>query len=194
MKHFAFCKGILAAVALAVALPGAARAQSTDNDGCTKATLKGDYAFTVYGQVFPPGKPVITRDGVAMTHFDGKGGITQVDFVMQYPDMSGGSSPVPNGDPPDGTTNFNVGEKGTYTVFEDCTGQMEIDFPPIGGGGAVIKLRFVLSDEGRAIHTTVYWAQPPQPPTAEPVVLPALIHSEGRKLGAIRQDHDHDKR
>ncbi|MFZ0818513.1 MAG: hypothetical protein WAM91_00470 [Candidatus Acidiferrales bacterium] len=175
------CKGILGALALVIALPGAVRAQSTDNDGCTNATLHGDYAFTINGQIFPPGKPVITRDGIAMTHFDGKGGFTQVDFVMQYPDMTGNSSPVPNGDPPDATTSFNVNESGTYTVFKDCTGEMVINFPPIGTGGAVIKLRFVLSNKGRAIHTTVYSAQPPNAPGP----VPALIHSEGHKLGDV---------
>ncbi|MGH8266397.1 MAG: hypothetical protein ACRETH_04415 [Steroidobacteraceae bacterium] len=172
-------QALLGALLLTSALPGAALAQSTDNDGCSNATLSGDYAFTINGQVFPPGMPVVTRDGVAMTHFDGKGGLTQVDFVMQYPDKMGGSSPVPG--EPDGVTGFNTGEGGKYTVFEGCSGEMEIDFPPIGMGGAVIKARFVLGDGGRSIHTTVYWAQPPH--AAGPV--PAVIHSEGRKLRGL---------
>jgi hypothetical protein len=175
------CKIALAAIGLALLLPGAARAQTGDNDGCGYATLSGDYAFTISGQIFSP-KGTITREGVAMTHFDGKGGITQVDFVMQYPDMSTppGSSQVPG--TPDLNTNFNTGETGTYTVFEDCTGEMEIDFPPQTAGGAVIKLRFALSDEGRAIHTEVYYVKPPQATGS----VPALIHSEGRKLGLNR--------
>ena len=155
-----------------------ATARADDNDHCSNATLRGDYAFVVYGQIFPPGKPSITRDGVAMTHFNGAGGLSQNDFVMQYPDMLGMSSPVPNGDPADPTTGFNVGETGTYEVHEDCTGWMEIDFPPVGAGGAVIKGRLVLSERGRAIHLTVYSAQPPQAPGP----VPALIHSEGHKL------------
>ncbi len=182
------CKAALAALAVAIALPGAARAQSANN-GCSNATLVGDYTFTVNGQVFPPGNPAITRDGVALTHFDGKGGVTQVDFVMQYPDKMGGASPVANGDSPDPVTGFNVGEQGTYTVFEDCTGQMEIDFPPINGGGAIIKLRFALSDQGTVMHSTVYYAKPPDVscPTGAPVPcpVPALIHSEGHKLGTV---------
>jgi hypothetical protein len=40
-------KGMFAAVISLPALSGVARAQSTDNDGCTNATLKGDYAFSV---------------------------------------------------------------------------------------------------------------------------------------------------
>jgi hypothetical protein len=169
---------MFSAFSLALAVTAAPRAHASD-EKCSNATLEGDYAFTVNGQIFPPGQAVITRDGVAKTHFIGKGGLTQMDFVMQYPDKTGASSPVPNGDPPDGVTGFNVGEQGTYTVFEDCTGEMMIEFPPIGGGGAIIKARFVLSDEGRAMHTTVYSAQPPQ--ARGPV--PALIHSEGLKLG-----------
>ena len=90
-----------------------------------------------------------------MTQFDGRGGLTQVDFLDA---MSGNASPVPG--TPDPNTGFNTGEGGKYTVFEDCTGEMEIDFAPQSANGPVIKLRFVLSDEGRAIHTEVYSAMP----------------------------------
>lgn len=170
------CSGTLLTLGLALAVSVTARA--ADNDHCSNATLHGDYAFTINGQVFVPGKPVVTRDGVAMTHFDGNGLLSQNDFVMQYPDALGMSSPVPSGDPPDPTTSFNTGETGTYQVYEDCTGWMEIDFPPIGAGGAVVKGRIVLSDHGRAIHLTVYSAKPPHAPGA----VPAVIHSEGHKL------------
>ena len=164
--------------ALGIGLAASTSAHAGDFYHCSDATLRGDYAFTISGQVFPPGKPVVTRDGVAMTHFDGHGLLTQNDFVMQYPDMAGMSSPVPNADPPDATTGFNTGETGTYQVYEDCTGWIEIDFPPVGGGGAVVKGRIVLSNDGRSIHLTVYSAQPPH--AAAPV--PAIIHSEGHKL------------
>ncbi len=167
----------ISAMALGLALAAASGAQASE-DRCSNETLHGDYAFTINGQVFPPGKPVITRDGVARTHFDGNGVLRQVDFVMQFPDMTGDSSPVLNGDEPDSVTSFNVGERGTYTVFPDCTGEMTINFPPIGSGGAIVKGRFVLSDGGRTIHTTIYFAQPPG--AAGPA--PALIHSEGHKI------------
>ena len=170
------CSATLSALGIALALSVSARA--ADDDHCSNATLHGDYAFAINGQVFPPDQPIVTRDGVAMTHFDGNGVLWQNDFVMQYPDMKGGSSPVLNGDPPDPTTGFNTGETGTYQVYEDCTGWLEIDFPPIGAGGAVVKGRIVLSDHGRAVHLTVYSAQPPHAPGP----VPALIHSEGHKL------------
>ena len=47
-------------LAAAIALPAlsdVARAQNGDNDGCTNATLKGDYAFSVKGWGFPSGQP-----------------------------------------------------------------------------------------------------------------------------------------
>jgi len=168
-------RSLLAVAVLAVTLGGVARAHD-DDAPCSKALLHGDYAFTITGQIFPPGKPVVTREGVAMTHFNGDGTLTQTDFVMQYPDMAGGSSPVPG--EPDGVTQFNTGEQGSYQVFANCTGEMEIDFPPLGDGGAVIKARFVLSRDGDAIHTVVYFAQPP----GAPGPVPAMIQSEGRRL------------
>lgn len=172
---------LLTATLAVLAAGPLALAQTMDSDHCSDSTLNGDYAFTVYGQIFPATGAVVTRDGVAITHFDGVGNLKQADFIMQFPDKNGGSSPVP-GEPvpggPDGVTGFNGGEQGTYHVFADCTGEFEIDFPPIGMGGAVIKARFVLADHGRHIHTTVYSAQPPHAPGP----VPALIHSEGEKL------------
>ncbi len=154
----------------------ATRAQAFEGLLCSNATLRGEYAFTIDGQILPPGAPVVDRRGVAMTRFDGHGGLTQMDFVMQFPDKSGGSSPVPG--TPNPTTGFNTGEQGHYVVFEDCTGDMEIDFPPLNAGGAVIKARFVLDAGGRVIHTVVYSVQPP----FSTKTVPAIIHSEGRRL------------
>jgi hypothetical protein len=60
-------KGLLAAAIALPALTGMARAQSTDDDGCTNATLKGDYAFVV-----GPSGPFVLGIG----RFDGKGNYT----------------------------------------------------------------------------------------------------------------------
>src|SRR5579885_697345 len=80
---------------LACFISGGARAQSADNDGCTNAALFGDYAFRVDGQLLPQGGPPIERQGVAMTHFDGAGRLTQVDFVMSNgAPMPGPADPV----------------------------------------------------------------------------------------------------
>jgi len=165
--------GISAAVlASTIAFAGAACAQSSDNDGCTNATLIGDYAFRISGQVFPPGAPPVDREGVAMTRFDGTGNLTQVDFVMANGVVSPG--------PPDPLTGFHVGETGWYKVFPDCTGKAEIDFPtpPGGTSGAVIDLMFVLGNHGKTIHTIVSRLVPPNSTTP----IPVSIHSDAEKL------------
>lgn len=159
---------------------GSARAQSGDNDGCSNASLNGDYAFTISGQIFIPSGPTIQREGIAMTHFDGEGKFTQVDLVLSSP-----NAPTPPGvSPVDPVTGFHTEEKGTYTVNSDCTGTFTINFPDLvtSAGteipGAIIVVKFVLSDGGRSIHTVVTSLTPPG--AKGPV--PALIRSEGRKL------------
>jgi hypothetical protein len=153
------------------------RAQTLDNDGCSDATLKGDYAFTVYGQILNVDGTVTTRTGIAMTHFDGWGGLKQIDYVSML---------TPGHNPPGGidiSPAFRQDENGTYHVNADCTGTAEIDFPkpPGGTSGAVIKLIFVLADYGREIHTVVTSLTPPN--VESPV--PVSIHSDGKKLHPI---------
>jgi len=137
-------------MAAAIALPalsGIAQAQVTDNDGCSNATLKGDYGFRIHGkllgiktvagpQIFPD--PLLT-DGVAMTFFDGKGKLSQVDYVLR--------DGVQNPGPKDPKTGFGVDENGQYTVFADCTGQFQLDLPTV-----LIEVKFVLAEEGRQIY------------------------------------------
>jgi hypothetical protein len=150
------------------------RAQTGDYDGCTNATLNGDYAFRVTGQILPPGGAPISREGVAMTHFDGQGGLTQVDFVM--------ANGVPLPGATDSQTGFHTGESGWYKVSSDCTGTAEIQFPaPPGSTGAVIDLMLVLSDHGRTIHSIVSRLVPPGSTNA----IPASIHSDAEKLGRV---------
>lgn len=162
----------LPALAAALFLPATCFAQSGDNDSCSNATLTGDYAFRISGQVLPPGAPPIQRDGVAMTSFDGKGGLKQVDFVL--------ANGLPTPGPTDPLTGFHTGETGTYQIFPDCTGTAEIKFPASPGGtGAVIDLMLVLSNHGQTIHTIVSRLVPPNSATA----LPVSIHSDAEKLG-----------
>jgi hypothetical protein len=186
-----FSKAVVAAAIMTVAIGGTTRAQSGDNDGCSNATLNGDYAFTVSGSFIttPPGGAPVTveRLGVAMTHFNGKGGLTQVDYVASNvppPALPG----MPPGIPPtDNVTGFHINETGTYTVHSDCTGTFTIDFPEFSNGwsGAVIETKFVLANHGRSIYTVVTSLTPPGPPGSKPVPLPmtsVLISSEGHKL------------
>ena len=159
----------------------ATRAQETS---CRNSTLKGDYAFTVSGQVFLPVKAVdgtittvvVQRDGIAMTHFDGDGHLSQVDFVLSSPSAP---MPVPPPTPPtDPVTGFHDMEMGTYTVFPNCTGTFTIDTPKTS---PVVVLKFALSNGGRSIHTIV--TSLTLPGAAAPT--PALIHSAGYRLGRI---------
>lgn len=150
----------------------AAAARAGDYDGCTNATLFGDYAFRVDGQLLPPGAPPVARQGVAMTHFDGAGGLSQVDFVM--------SNGAPLAGPADPATGFHIDEQGSYRVNPDCTGSAVIHFPAPPGlaSGAEIDLMFVVGAHGRVVHTIVSRVLAPG---GTPV--PASIHSDGVKMG-----------
>lgn len=70
---------------------------------CTDRLLLGDYAFIVEGLVFPaPGVEVAVR-GVHMTHFDGEGGLSQVDHLV-----IGGQPPALEWTPSTGTYRLNA--------------------------------------------------------------------------------------
>jgi hypothetical protein len=143
--------GILAAALALPAASGVARAQSTDNDGCSDATLKGDYAFVVTAltnQTFV----------VGIGRFDGKGGFTQIDYPAD------GLLAVPP------LTDFRMGQTGTYAVRADCTGTQVINLNVGGMGplGGVINNVFVISDGGRAIHGVVAGSSPPGKTTLVP--------------------------
>jgi len=170
----------LAALITVLALSSAARAQGSDNDGCSNSTLKGDYAFTVSGQIFNPDATFTLVNAVAITNFDGKtdahgkGGLTQVDFVVNNPPVPGAG-----GEPTDPLTGFRTQESGTYQVFPDCTGKATINFPPLQHG-LVIQITFVLSNQGRKIHAVVSGLTAPTP--GGPVTVPAAIRAEAEKL------------
>jgi len=168
-------RSCLAILASALLVSIGALAQSGDKDGCSDATLNGDYGFRISGQILPPGGAPTQREGVAMTHFDGQGNLTQVDFVMSNGVAAAGAT--------DPLTGFRIGETGSYRVHPDCTGTAEIRFPAPPGvsSGAVIDLMFVLSNHGRSIHTVV--SRFVLPGSSTPV--PPSIHTDGEKLGSI---------
>ncbi len=98
---------------------------------CSNRTLFGNYSFVVEGQILGVG-PV---NGVAQTHFDGAGNLTQVDFVVH-------AGVVPPGWRPGA---------GTYTVNSDCTGSAVIT--PVTG--PALNLEFVVLKNGNEIKTVV---------------------------------------
>ncbi|MBV9301786.1 MAG: hypothetical protein JOY62_17625 [Acidobacteriaceae bacterium] len=167
----------IAVAASALFIPATTFAQGNDHDGCSNETLKGDYAFRISGNILnSEGAPVVNREGVAMTHFDGNGELKQVDFVM--------ANGLAQRGPADPVTKFHIDEWGTYTVNSDCTGSAVIHFPapPHGSSGAEIELMFVLSEGGRTIHTIVTKLTPPDTTKSVPV----SIHSDGEKLQPVR--------
>jgi hypothetical protein len=102
---------------------------------CGLATLNGSYAFTIHGQIFTP-TGVALADGIALTHFDGKGYLTQVDAVAH------------NGSLPE--ESFWRSGSGNYTLDSDCKGTMSIT-----SGGMTLNLLILVAKNGRTIHTVV---------------------------------------
>lgn len=125
--------GMLAAAIALTALSGVARAH--DNNGCSNATLQGDYAFSVLTVATAGGPNVV----VGLGTFDGSGGFSQIDY------------------PGDGLrtmnlTTFRTGQTGSYTVNRDCTGFMTIN---LGAAVGFVTNAIVISDGGRSIHAVV---------------------------------------
>jgi hypothetical protein len=127
-------------LAVAIALPAvssAAWAGGSDDLGCSNATLKGDYAFSVLTIVAaaPVGPGVV----VGLGTFDGKGGFTQIDFPG-------------NGGTDLGLTAFRTGQTGSYTVNPNCTGFITID---LGATVGTVTNAIVISNGGRAVRAVI---------------------------------------
>jgi hypothetical protein len=163
-------KGMLAAAIALPALSGIARAQSTDNDGCTNATLKGDYAFSVIDFSVP-------QVVVGIKTFDGKGNFTQRDYIGDSLRTTGQTDFSTEGQ-----------ETGTYKVNADCTGSavinLNVSAVPPGTSHGVINIVFVISGGGRAVHEVVSKLIPPG--ATQPV--PTQTRADDWKVG-LDQDN-----
>lgn len=109
---------------------------------CTNATLQGNYAFTVTGQILAPAGAAGMVAGVTMTHFDANGNFTQVDHVVHA-----GIPPVEEWRP----------GHGTYHVNPDCTGYMVLYADPNEPADASppLRLEIVVTQDGNLIRTVV---------------------------------------
>jgi len=132
---------IVAAGLASVLAFSAPRAVTAGDDGgfrCSNRTLRGDYGFNIDGQIFlpAPAPPLVLR-GVAMTNFDGRGGLTQVDHATfnGVPRWPGWRPAV-----------------GSYEINPDCTGTAQI-IP--SDGSPTLNLHVVVFDRGRQIRTIV---------------------------------------
>ena len=145
----AFDVAMTVGFAVILTLSGAQRARAdeprgeaevTDADAfsaseCSDHTLRGDYAFAIDGTILTAPSPLLLR-GVAMTHFDGHGNLSQVDFVTLN-GVAGGPDWRP--------------ATGTYEINPDCTGKAQI----IPAGAPPLNLRLVVGDRGRQVWTVV---------------------------------------
>jgi hypothetical protein len=125
------------AILCAFTVTGPVTAGGDELPRCSNRSLRGDYGFGVDGQIFPPGAPPLVLRAVAMTHFDGRGGLSQVDHatINGVPRWTGWRPAV-----------------GNYKVNPDCTGTAEI-VP--SDGSPTLRLHLVVFDRGRQVRTVV---------------------------------------
>ena len=136
MKKQLFTKAT-AFVALAFAGFGSAYAQS-NSPACNNKLIAGNYAFTVQGTKLAGAGPTGPMVGVAMTKFDGKGNLSQIDTVTV------------DGEVVADWTHHRA--TGTYMVSADCTGTFTIDFTD---GRPTVITNFVVAANGEEIDTVV---------------------------------------
>jgi hypothetical protein len=116
----------------------AAHAQSTGF--CSDKTLHGAYGFSVEGMLYASSDhPLLMLRAVAVTTFDGKGGLTQVDHY------------VVNGTPQTPPANPWPSSAGTYTVNPDCTGTLTLNVPNM----PPFVSYFVVVNGGKEIRTVL---------------------------------------
>ena len=135
-------KTLLAAAILFVAAPGFLSVARADQNGpqCSNRTLRGAYWFSVEGMFLPSGnQPGAVLRAVALTTFDGKGGMMQVDHYV----VNGAPQTPPNNAWPAST--------GTYTVNADCTGTMTLNVPNL----PPFVSYFVVVKNGKEIRTVL---------------------------------------
>jgi hypothetical protein len=110
-------------------------ALAADNRGqsCSERTIQGTYGIQFQGKrPSAPGGPIEAVIGIVIRHYDGKGGITQVDNVK-------------------GAISGYVADRagsGTYLVNDDCS--VVVHFQP--APGVFIEERLVIVDNGHELR------------------------------------------
>jgi hypothetical protein len=110
---------------------------------CNNWLIAGVYGFTIEGTKLQGPGPVGPQVGVALTEFDGQGGLQQIDSVAI-----------------DGVQTANFSEtptRGTYSVNADCTGTFTLNFTD---GRPTVTTYFVVVDNGNEIDTMVKGVPP----------------------------------
>ncbi len=105
---------------------------------CNDKLIAGNYGFTVQGTKLAGAGPTGPMVGVAMTQFDGKGKLSQIDTVTIDGDVVADFTHTP--------------ATGTYSVNSNCTGTFTIDFTD---GRPPVVTNFVVVANGEEIDTVV---------------------------------------
>lgn len=127
----------VSALVVAAFVSSVAPAQS-NSPACHDELIKGNYGFTVQGTKLAGLGPTGQQVGIAMTEFDGKGNLTQIDTVT-----IDGKVVADFTHPP---------ATGTYHVNANCTGTFTIDF---ADGRPAVTTAFVVVLGGMEIDTVV---------------------------------------
>jgi hypothetical protein len=115
----------------------AASAQS-DSKLCNNELIRGNYGFTVQGTKLGGKGPTGQQVGIALTEFDGKSSLTQIDTVTIDGTVVADFTHTP--------------ATGSYTVNPNCTGTFTIDFTD---GRPPVTANFVVVNNGDEIDTVV---------------------------------------
>ena len=138
---------VLATLLVSMLVAGPAWGQSLPASRfCNDQLVRGTYGFTIEGTKLagPPGTPVGAQEGVAMSQFDGRGGLSQIDAVtINGILVSDFTHPVATG---------------SYHVNSDCTGTFTINFTD---GRPPVNTSFVVIEGGWEIDTVVTSVGPP---------------------------------
>jgi hypothetical protein len=126
-----------AVVAMVLLTSHATLAQPTTSHRCNDQLIKGTYGFVVEGERLMGPPPLGPLKGVALTTFDGKGGLTQVDSISTNGFAAADFSPPANG---------------SYSVNSDCTGTFSLVFQD---GRPAVTVNFVVTTDGFEIDTVV---------------------------------------
>ena len=121
---------------------GRGNAQSTSRY-CNDWLITGVYGFTLEGAKLAGPGPTGAQVGVALTQFDGRGGLKQIDAVtIGGVEVSDFTHPVATG---------------TYKVNSNCTGTFTIEFTD---GRPTVSTWFVVVDDGNEIDAVVEGVPP----------------------------------
>ena len=132
---------------------------------CDNSSLSGVYPFVASGytvgiydsaRVLQRLTPPAPLSSVGQFTFDGKGTFTRVDFNV------GNGIPVNTASTPVNESGFRIGQTGTYSISEDCTGRLTLSV-----SGALIQYQLVVVDFGesaRAIIASEHVPGFPNPP------------------------------